>query len=88
MAPNRGIRGLIVKVTSITTEFRFLCPSKDGARGPYPRKGVSYQLVGALAIKWHCQLDAGATQRVVVKKIDRNAAIQVEKRGRKTKKMF
>jgi len=23
--------------------------------------------VGALATKWHCQLDAGATQRVVVK---------------------
>ena len=41
MAPNRGIRGLLVKVTSITTEFRSLCPSKDGARGPYPRKGVS-----------------------------------------------
>ena len=67
MAPNRGIRGLIVKVTSITTEFRSLCPSQDGARGPYPRKGVSYYLMGALATKWHCQLDAGATQRVVVK---------------------
>jgi hypothetical protein len=34
--------------------------------------------VGASTTKWHCQLDAGATQRVVVKLFDRNAAIQAE----------
>ena len=34
--------------------------------------------MGASATKWHCQPDAGATQRAVVKLIDRNAAIQAE----------
>ena len=71
-------------MTSIT-EFRALCPSKDGARGPYPSKGFSNELVGASATKWHCQLDAGATQRVVVKLFDRNAAIQAENEAAKPK---
>ena len=39
--------------------------------------------MGTSATKWHCQLDADATRRVVVKLFDRNAAIQAENEAAK-----